>query len=221
MKPALPPKLPASEVQWELLIPAPIHEPRGMPSCSKHLIATALNLPRWMQSYFFDEVWGRLAPTLQARRFQMKTRNVLFICAAGALFASLGMVGCSSSDGGLPEGTGGKKTGGTTGAGGSHGAGGSKGTGGSSGGTHVQGTGGSVGGMGGATTVRRPDAGPATPRDAGPFEQREVGATGIGRGDAGAIERREAGGTRVERDAGVIERREAGGAGIARREVGP
>jgi hypothetical protein len=57
----------------------------------------------------------------------MKTRHLLAICAAGALFASIGIGGCSS-DSGLSSGTGGAKgTGGTTGTGGAAGTGGTHG----------------------------------------------------------------------------------------------
>ena len=55
----------------------------------------------------------------------MKTIHLFSTLAVGAVFASLGLVGCSSSTPGVSPGTGGAKgTGGAVGAGGTPGAGG-------------------------------------------------------------------------------------------------
>ncbi len=102
---------------------------------------------------------GRNANHQQSRRYQMKTRLLLSIYAAGALLAMQGMVGCSSDGGGLSATGGAKGTGGTPGAGGTtitttiRGTGGSPGTGGVG-----PGTGGAPGAGGTTTTQPRPDA---------------------------------------------------------------
>jgi len=171
----------------------------------------------------------------QAGRSRMKARHVLASCAAGTLFVSLAIVGCSPTGGNplLPQGptTGGATStqadgsGGVTGNGGNRGSGGSArvGTGGSSGNGGTTSSGGSKGsggsshpatggsdGAGGSSTGRS-DAGPS--RDGSTGSSRDASA---GR-DTGTTTQRDT--STSTRDARSVQQRDTGGfGGVSRRD---